>query len=64
MGSRRHPLAGQPAPPSSAAPCRGGTSVTDLAPRPLRRLVLATEAGPGLELTRPFPDTPAALLDD
>ncbi|MFZ4208424.1 hypothetical protein ACOZE4_26850 [Streptomyces griseoincarnatus] len=51
-------------PPSSAAPCRGGTSVTDLAPRPLRRLVLAAEAGPGLELTRLFPDTPTALLDD
>ncbi|MGA5443575.1 hypothetical protein ACPCKW_29315 [Streptomyces griseoincarnatus] len=51
-------------PPSSAGPCRGGTTVTDLAPQPLRRLVLATEAGPGLELTRLFPDTPTAPLDD
>ncbi len=58
------PLPGSRPPPSSAAPCPGGTTVTGLAPRPLRRLVLATEAGPGLELTRLFPDTPTALLDD
>ncbi|MGA5186630.1 hypothetical protein ACPCSL_08475 [Streptomyces griseoincarnatus] len=58
------PLPGSRHPPSSAAPCRGGTSVTDLAPQPLRRLVLATEAGPGLELTRLFPDSPTAPLDD
>ncbi|WP_411759570.1 hypothetical protein [Streptomyces tunisiensis] len=57
-------MPGSRPPPSSAAPCPGGTTVTGLAPRPLRRLVLATEAGPGLELTRLFPNTPTALLDD
>ncbi|MFC7901700.1 hypothetical protein ACFT1B_27720 [Streptomyces griseoincarnatus] len=58
------PSPGSRSPPSSAAPCRGGTTVTDPAPQPLRRLVLATEAGPGLELTRLFPGTPTVLLDD
>ncbi|MEV5333781.1 hypothetical protein [Streptomyces werraensis] len=40
------------------------TTVTNLAPQPLRLLVLAAEVEPGLELTRLFPDTLPALLDD
>ncbi|GGQ74010.1 STAS domain-containing protein [Streptomyces althioticus] len=40
------------------------TTVTNLAPQPLRLLMLATQVRPGLELTRLFPDTPTALLDD
>ncbi|CAL9650796.1 STAS domain-containing protein [Streptomyces sp. enrichment culture] len=39
-------------------------TVTNLAPQPLRLLMLATEVRPDLELTRLFPDTPTALLDD
>lgn len=40
------------------------TTVTNLAPQPLRLLLLAAEVKPDLELTRLFPDTPTALLDD
>ncbi|MFI8205283.1 STAS domain-containing protein [Streptomyces sp. NPDC085937] len=40
------------------------TTVTNLAPQPLRLLVLAAEVRPDLEFSRLFPDTPTALLDD
>ncbi|MEU5274814.1 hypothetical protein AB0G87_00190 [Streptomyces asoensis] len=50
--------------PSRGAPARK-TTVTNLAPQPLRLLVLAAEVNPNLELARLLPDTlPAALLDD
>ncbi|AQS71110.1 STAS domain-containing protein [Streptomyces pactum] len=50
-------------------PSQGGsprkTTVTNLAPQPLRLLVLATEVNPALELADLLPDTPpAASLDD
>ncbi len=50
--------------PSQEGPARK-TTVTNLAPQPLRLLVLATEVNPALELARLLPDTlPALLLDD
>ncbi|WP_329446375.1 STAS domain-containing protein [Streptomyces canus] len=50
--------------PSQEGPARK-TTVTNLAPQPLRLLVLATEVNPALELARLLPDTlPATLLDD
>ncbi|MCA2205011.1 hypothetical protein ACFT8V_02675 [Streptomyces griseoincarnatus] len=58
------PFPGSRPPPSSAGPCWGGTTGADLAPQPLRRLILATDVGPGLELTRLLPDTPTAPLGD
>ncbi|MFG3029185.1 STAS domain-containing protein [Streptomyces sp. NPDC048253] len=50
--------------PSPQGPPRK-TTVTNLAPQPLRLLVLAAEMNPTLELARLLPDTlPATLLDD
>ena len=49
--------------PSPDGPPRR-TTVTNLAPQPLRLLILATEVKPDLEFTRLLPDTPASLLDD
>ncbi|AYN42544.1 STAS domain-containing protein [Streptomyces dangxiongensis] len=49
--------------PSQEGPPRK-TTVTNLAPQPLRLLVLAAEVNPALELARLLPDTPATLLDD
>ncbi|OQR63398.1 hypothetical protein B6E66_13695 [Streptomyces maremycinicus] len=41
------------------------TTVANLAPQPLRLLLLAAEVNPALELTRLLPDTlPVALLKD
>ncbi|MEU1084689.1 STAS domain-containing protein [Streptomyces sp. NPDC005908] len=40
------------------------TTVTNLAPQPLRLLVLAAEIKPGLDFTRLLPDTPTALLEN
>ncbi|MEU5279385.1 STAS domain-containing protein [Streptomyces asoensis] len=46
------------------APARK-TTVTNLAPQPLRLLLLAAEVNPGFELARLLPDTfPATLPDD
>ncbi|MFJ4536666.1 STAS domain-containing protein [Streptomyces tibetensis] len=50
--------------PSPEGPPRK-TTVTNLAPQPLRLLVLAAEANPALELAQLLPDTlPPTLLDD
>jgi anti-anti-sigma factor len=50
--------------PSEEDPPRK-TTVTNLAPQPLRLLVLASEVHPALELADLLPDTPPAnLLDD
>ncbi|MEV6553033.1 STAS domain-containing protein [Streptomyces sp. NPDC051597] len=50
--------------PSPQGPPRK-TTVTNLAPQPLRLLLLATEVNPALELAHLLPDAPPAnLLDD
>ncbi|CAL9608423.1 hypothetical protein SUDANB58_05582 [Streptomyces sp. enrichment culture] len=49
--------------PSREGPPRK-TTVTNLAPQPLRLLLLATEVNPALELARLFPDTPQVALDE
>ncbi|MEV7020088.1 STAS domain-containing protein [Streptomyces sp. NPDC093991] len=48
--------------PSPEGPSRK-TTVTNLAPQPLRLLILATRVRPDLDLARLLPDTPAVLLD-
>ncbi|CAL9336477.1 hypothetical protein SUDANB6_00178 [Streptomyces sp. enrichment culture] len=49
--------------PSQEGPPRK-TTVTNLAPQPLRLLILAAEVNPTLELARLFPDTPQAAFDE
>jgi anti-anti-sigma factor len=50
--------------PAPQGPSRK-TTVTNLAPQPLRLLLLAAEVNPALELAHLLPDTPpATLLDD
>lgn len=50
--------------PSPQGPPRK-TTVTNLAPQPLRLLLLAAEVNPALEFAQLLPDTPqSALLDD